>query len=321
MKISGADDFNNYADFEQAIQMLRPQKVEPINIEVLNEFRKEYNKLESVEFIVKVIDDSFNYVKDANVEVRLPDNKSVKLHELEPGKYLGSVLIERQVPAGEEELVIAASYEKNGSIIGGEKKIKIKINPIQLNMKIISPKKLSYEAGEEMELKVDVTDSENKEVNDAIVKAKIGKQEIELKLFEIGSYRAVYQPTESEKGKLKIFFSADDGFGDTSFADREVEVAGKNLIFSVLQNIIALGILAILGIIAAVLIFFIFMRKNNIKTLQDKLDELDRFEKKAQEMYFHRSEISKEEYTKLMEKYENETKDVKMRLSKEMSKK
>ena len=255
------------------------------------------------------------------MEVRLPDNKSVKLHELEPGKYLGSVLIERQVPAGEEELVIAASYEKNGSIIGGEKKIKIKINPIQLNMKIISPKKLSYEAGEEMELKVDVTDSENKEVNDAIVKAKIGKQEIELKLFEIGSYRAVYQPTESEKGKLKIFFSADDGFGDTSFADREVEVAGKNLIFSVLQNIIALGILAILGIIAAVLIFFIFMRKNNIKTLQDKLDELDRFEKKAQEMYFHRSEISKEEYTKLMEKYENETKDVKMRLSKEMSKK
>ena len=321
IKISGSDDFNNFSDFEQPFLMTRPQKIDPLNIEVINDFRKEYNKLESVEFIVKVIDDQFNIVKDANLTVELPGNKIANLHELEPGKYLGSVLIERQIPAGEQEFKIAVSIEKNGSVVQGEKKIKLKINPIQLNLKIISPKKLSYEAGEEMELKVELTDSEGKEVNDAVVKAKIGEQEIELKLFEIGTYKAVYATKESERGKLKIFFSADDGFGDMSLAEREVEVAGKNLIFSLLQNIIALGILAVLGIVAAALIFFIFLRKSSIKSLQDKLNELERFEKKAQEMYFHGSEISKEEYNKLMEKYENERKDVKMRLNQEMAKK
>ena len=321
IKVTGEDQFGNIAEHEQGVLMSRPVKVDPLNIELLNEFKNEYDKLETVEFIVKVVDEQFNYVNDANLQVVLPGNKSVKLHELEPGKYLGSVLLERRIPSGEQEIKIVASVEKNGSTLQGNEIIKFKINPVQLNMKIISPKKLTYEVGEEMELKVEVTDATEKEVNDAIVKAKIGNDEIELRLFEIGTYRAVFLPTESHKGKLKVFLSAEDSYGDASFVEREVEVAGKNLLYTVLQNIIVFGILAILGLTAAALIFFIFLRKSNIKNLQDKLDELDRFEKKAQEMYFHRSEISKEEYTKLMEKYENEIKEAKMKLNAELSKK
>ena len=321
IKVIGVDQFGNLAEHEQSVLMSRPVKVDPLNIEILNEFRDEYDKLETVEFIVKAIDEHFNYVNDANLQVIMPGNKSVKLHELEPGKYLGSVLLEREIPSGEQEIKITASSEKNGSVIQGDKVIKFRINPVQLNMKIVSPKKLTYEVGEEMELKVEVTDTMEKEVNDAVVRAKIGSDEIELKLFEIGTYRAVYLPTESQKGKLKVFLSADDGYGDTSFAEREVEIAGRNLLYTFLQNIVVFGTLAVLGLIAAVLIFFIFLRKTSIRGLQEKLDELERFEKKTQEMYFHRSEISKEEYTKLMEKYENEIKEVKMKLNAQMRKK
>ena len=73
---------------------------------------------------VKVVDEQFNYVYDANLQVVLPGNKSVKLHELEPGKYLGSVLLERRIPSGEQEIKIVASVEKNGSTLQGNEIIK-----------------------------------------------------------------------------------------------------------------------------------------------------------------------------------------------------
>ena len=151
--------------------------------------------------------------------------------------------------------------------------------------------------------------------------ARIGNHDVNLALYEIGTYRTVFVPETGSTGKLMIYFSADDGFGDTALAEREVEIAGNSILHIITRNIIVIGTVIVLLVIAAALIALIILRGSKTSKLEKRLAELDALEKRAQEMYFHTSDISKDEYNQMMEKYGKETKEVQMKLYEERGKK
>lgn len=318
--ISAVDDFNNTGKFESTVNVKKPEKIEPLNIELINELKEKYAHGDEINFFVRLVNDRQELVKNAEVFLVLPGGKKEPLVEIEAGKYARSISVSRDFMAGNNSFEIHAFLTQNELPLKAQKQVITHIISSELAIEILEPSNLTYRAGEKMQLTIKVTDFEGEPVNDAQVMALVNNQEVLLELTKIGIYSGAYEIKPFDEGKLKIDFLATDGFKNEGLKTREVTVGGKGFFYDLDQNVVLFGVLTIILLVFGTIGLVFFRSKKSEKKLEHKIFVLNEYEKNVQEKYFHEHSISKQEYKELMENYEKELKDAREQL-KELKKK
>ncbi len=312
LEISASDTFENNGFFEKAISVKRPEKIDPLNIEIAKELEKEYAAGQNIDFIVRLVNDRQELVRGADVFLVLPDGKKLGLLEIEAGKYARSIGVTRELKDGFNSFYIEAKAAVNDVEVDAREQVVVNVKGFGLNIEIIEPSELSYGFGEKMELRVRVTDFGDEPVNDAAVKALVNNStEIVFELTKIGTYSAFYEVQQDDAGEIKIDFIASDTFGNEGLKSASVSVSGKGFFYDVSSNMAVFGAVIILFVLAGTIGLVFLRSKSTAKSLNKRIGGIEQRQKQAQEKYFHEHSISREEYQKLMETYENELKNAK----------
>lgn len=321
LEISALDEFGNFEKIEATIDAAPPKKIEPLNIEVAGDFKREYLQGDEINFILRLVNGSKELVKNAEVLLNLPDKKQVSLVEIEPGKYAVSIPVVRQYKRGFNVFGVEATDTQNGLEVKASKQFVLNVAGRELKIEVLEPSELMYKVGEKMELKVRVTDFDGEPVNDAAVRALVNGGEVMLSLSKIGVYSVAYEILPKDEGGLKIEFSAVDAAQNMGLKGISVNSGGKGFFFDISQNFALFGgVMALAIAIGVFSLVFLRLRKNE-KGLLKKIGSFEDAQKRLQEKYFHEHSLSKEEYKSLMEKNESGLKKAKSALDEFKTKK
>lgn len=317
LSISAVDANNNYIFYEKKIDVGMPSQTPPLNLELVEPIEESYSKGSSILFIVRVINDKGEIVEGATVEVEGPNGKIIALEELVRGKYSGLFNIDYTFPSETIEFTIRASKTEGSETRRASMHIETSVENLELVLEVLSPNKLSYAVGEQMEIRLRISYPNGDAVSNAKAEAMIGTNEINLIETEIGVYTGSYVVEEGYKEQIKVFFSADDGTGNTGIGTRDVEISGKVFWYDLMKNLFVLGVGFIILAIGAVISLIFILKRNKLVMLEKKKYEIEAMQKNLQRRYFDEDAINKEEFKELTDKYERQLKEINNEISRQ----
>ncbi|RLG18039.1 hypothetical protein DRN63_02075, partial [Nanoarchaeota archaeon] len=209
------DSFNNSASLQLSTKVKASREVEFFGVTFYSPPSGfEYKRGDNVTISVSVTFKN-QPVSGAKVNFRDPRGNLIELQETSPGVYTYVYYISMVDPIGDWRIGVAASKVIDGKYMGGGNFVVVKILPLELNVKVISPTTFEYKTGDTITLKVMVTYSNGEPVSGALIKAVTpSKKEIGFVEKEPGVYEAVYQVGEGDIGVLSLRISAEDKYGN-----------------------------------------------------------------------------------------------------------
>ncbi len=306
--VNAKDEFSNAGTIEKHVVAIRPQIINPLNIEFEKDVEKKYFQGDNIDFVVRLVNDRQELVRGAKVFIKREGLQPLELLETSAGKYARSVLVSREFKTGFNEFEVQAVVDSNELQLRDSQKVVVEVASSGLKIEVIEPSNLSYAVGETMDLVAKVTDFEGNPVSDATVKALVNGKEVVLSVVKLGTYSAKHELVSLDQGNAKVEFSATDGFGNEGLKVFEVTVGGKSFFYDIFQNVLIFGGVAILALVVGTIVLSFFKSKKGLKDAKKKILAIEASEQDIQKKYFHEHAISKQEYLDLMEKYENEKK-------------
>jgi hypothetical protein len=320
ISIRGKDEFGNIAFVQKNFTVLAPKNEQALQIELANSLEEAYSGYDIVELVFDVLDYNKKPVSGAQTKAIIGSEKTIELFEIKDGRYAVQFSLDGMLSAGEHEIFVQANKEIDGGFFQGTTSAIITVGETELEIEIIEPRKLSYQKGEVMPLKIKVSEEKKGLINDANAVAFVGGESINLQNTERGVYSGKYIIPAGEIEEANVFFTVADKSGNSANEKLDVKISGKSIFLAVLENrdiLIAIATGLIVVLLAGGTAFFAFKKS---KSLEQRKNELENLEKALQKSYFHEHEIEKREYDERMEKYENELKKISFEIERKKKK-
>lgn len=308
VSVYGEDEHGNYVRLEKEVELTKPAAIMPLEVDLLSNINEFYRRGDRMNVVVKAYSDG-KIVSDAKAELFWGDNKT-SLQELQTGQYSASVGIPYSTRLGITDFrVVIGTVDQNMAYKGVED-FYTEISKAELAVRIIEPERRSFKVGEEIEMLVEVAYPTDELVTTAGVKALVVEQEIELLPVTKGAFSAKFVPKETDAGSRKIFFGAEDEFGNTGYESINIEVAGKAAEYYAHQYGIFIGafvagIMVVLGYI-----YYQTTKRRSLEGLQQKERDVRERMQNLQDQYFKQHAMGKDNYRELLAKYELEMQEI-----------
>ncbi len=334
IKIEVRDKDGNEGNSDLKTTVVTPKGVSFYTVTFLSPLENGEFKRGSIVPLTVEIKEGEKPIENMSVDFRTPKADIISLQEVAPGTYTAEYKIKQDEPLGKWYIAVQAVKTINNITKAGGTKIPIVIWPAALNLALVEPKKTDFFTGLQTEIKAELSYSDGTKIEKADVFATIGSETIKLIETGLGEYSALYVFTEKDVKAASLQLSATDIYGNSVALTPkaiEVEQIGK---YELKLRLFYYHILArywylfIFGIILIILITEPLWHRAYLKRSLKRAIEHEKrvleMEQDIQRKYFKHHSITREDYDKLMLKYQERASDLKekrLMLSKKLGRK
>ncbi|MCR4369220.1 MAG: hypothetical protein NUV67_04925 [archaeon] len=302
--LKGADEFGNTIDANVGIEILRPGETPEREIVQVKEIDSNVVAGEKIEVALRVIEEGTE-LGDARV-VADAFGQRQELFHLGNGIYGGVIEVPANV-SGENLIAISVFSPAGGKIVSAN--FPVFVGLPGLTIEVVSPQKKLFKVGEEVIVEALVTLPGGMPADGASVFGEINGKKFRMENISPGVYSGTYEISPAEKDEIGILVIAQSEFGPGA-SEKKIFVSGASEYYGA-QGVLELLFWPIVLVVALAIISVPFLLKRfSFAKKKDALDEIDRLEKRAQELYFHKKSINKEEYDKLMQNYSKKRREL-----------
>jgi hypothetical protein len=323
--VSGTDDFNNTAFASRQVDVLKPGKHSFLVFEMLSPSDITFVRGKTVPMKIVLRDTFGSTIQGAFIQLFTPAGELILLDEntdanAVPGIYFKDFNLGFNEPAGGQKFKLEASKTQDLIELVGEKFVDLEIEPAPLDVEVLKPESFFFQAGDTLLVEIFVTYLEGVRVSGADVNLLLNSSPIEFKEVEPGVYQGTTVLTSDDVGRFTLDLNAADIYGNLGTADFEFEVSGMSLIrqLQVMSPVIILLLIA-LGI-ASFFAWQFYYRKASLASLRKEKKKVMALEKDLQKKYFEQNLLSRKEFNRTMEEYEDKLDKINNRM-KELRKK
>ena len=241
-------------------------------------------------------------VKSALTNCTTPSMEKINLTEIKQGYYSESYTLPWDSQIGTWVLSLESTKGTGSSLKAGGSNISIKIKPATLKLDLIEPSLDEYISGETIEIKVNLSYSDNSKVLNAVVTAGILNENLTLAEQGNGVYLANYKITSENKGSFIIEISASDPFNNNASSTKVIQIIYEEQntfpLIPILSTIIIISI--------AIFVAYILRKKFSLLRSQDveaEIEEIKRLQNEAAEKYYKKGSISRTTYDLLRKEH------------------
>jgi len=238
-------------------------------------------------------------VKNATTVCMLPNMERIFLTEIKQGYYQQSYKIQSDSYIGLWHLSIDSVNNSEENTIAGGSNTSIIVKPLKLFINLLEPSLHNYKLGDNIELKINLTYSNNTYVKNAIVTVDIFNKKIELINQDDGRYSINYTIIDEDIGRWIITISASDYHGNNASITQVIQLIEEK------QSVIpfmTIFILIFSIIIFTIILLFLrkYFNKQSFKDIHSEIKEIKRLQGEVAINYFRKGSISRKTYDSLM---------------------
>lgn len=293
----------------------------------------EFKRVSSVPITVEVREEG-NLLENAIVDFRNPFWDLIILEEVRAGVYSGVYQISKSDPLGQWYVSVQALKTEDGVTKAGGNRIPITIRPAAMSLVLVKPAAIDFSTGQRINIEAELSYSNGISVENGNVLVQIANQTVELVERKPGIYNAHYLFTKKDANVQSLELTASDIYGNTITlppkaisveAISEYELKIRLFYYNVLLRywyFILTGII-FLAIVTQPLWHWKRLKLSLKRTIENEKNTLE-MQKDTQRKYFKHHSISREDYDKLMLRYQERASDLtekRLRLQKRLERK
>lgn len=258
------------------------------------------NRASDIKISVRVSDSGIP-VKGAKVFAWGIEGSGIELSESREGVYSAGYEIPFDSTLGKSSIIAVAEKGIGGQKFGGETALEINVAESAILIEVAEPSIKSIELGSVIKIAVNASYMGGKPVENATLKAKIGKNEIELRRTSPGKYAGEYATSASDFGEMGISITAEDSAGNRGAKATSVIVSGW-LMWFIRENIIYISaaIIIMLALLAAC--YSRIRCAIQLSSARNERNKAAAVLEKAQRDYFEKRIISRDAYQRASSK-------------------
>ena len=305
--LHAVDANRNVGFYQKQIVVLSPEATNFLTITLDPSTQETYKKARQAKLIVNVKDVRGQGVADALVNGETTSGISFGFEDKGDGRYEGTFIVPQETHSGDLGITVkAVNQSRQGSM-----QAKIQVLKSRVLLEQIEPERKSFEAGEDVTLRVRATYENGEPFVSENVFALVGNESLKLKGIEKGVYEAKYFVKPSDKGTLSITFGADDSAGGTGEASTEIDVTGTSYLYTIRTQGLTIGTVLVLLIICLAAAFFYMKKAAGLESLKRREKSLIAKIRGVQTQYFVDGSMDKKGYDKFMEEFEAQLQETK----------
>ena len=241
-------------------------------------------------------------VRNATTNCILPNIEIINLTEITQGYYKGSFKIPWDGELGVWVLSLESTTGSGSSLNAGGSNISITIKPATLGLDLIKPSKVNFRVGEPIEIEINLSYSDNTDVENADVVAQILDENLSFIKQNNGTYFLDYTIPNIEKGSFIIEISASDEFDNNASLSMIINIIYEEQFIFPLDTIVG-------TIVAILIIGFVtyYIRKRfsseHFHDVKREIEEIERLQNEAVAKYYKKGSISRKTYDLLRKEY------------------
>ncbi len=290
-----------------------PETKDNYNIEITNLVKGEtFSRGEEINFYLNIKDKNGNNIDDLTVTTIAPSGKKITfIAESPSGEYSASHKFKYNTMTGEYTFNIKAEKWEDGEYKTGFKKITVKIQPAEIIIVIDEENLNQLTIGETIQIKITATYPDGTPVTKEKITAYTpnGQQLIFIKSTKNnGEYTSSYTPNKEDLGNWTLQINMQDAYGNTQTKTLNLKINEppektppnpliKYWYITIIIALIIAGIVSREGLKK--------YRKNKLKNIKIETNQLEKLKKEKAIAYFSEAEITRENYDKMLSKYES----------------
>ncbi len=254
---------------------------------------------------------------DINISVRVTDSgmpvgnarvfawgiggRAIELFESREGVYSAGYEIPYDSGLGKSSIIATAEKEADGQRFGGETAVNVNVTESAILIEIIEPSLKSFGLGSVIPIVINASYISGKPADNAVLTAKIGKNEIELRKKVDGRYYGEYETSSSDLGETGIRINAMDSAGNRGTKTTSIIVSGW-LMWFIRTNIIYISAAAIIILMFFAACYSGIKRRLKLSSARNERNRAVGMLEKAQRDYFEKRTISRDAYQRTSSK-------------------
>jgi len=277
-------------------------------VDALNEWVDRGGQLK---FTVSVLDEYGEFVRDADVEIAVPNSGAIKLERGAGNVYTGIYAVPWNAPAGRQEFEIKALKKTEYSVQQGRANFTIEIRPAQISIELLEPKGQEFQAGDEIHIRARLAYPSGEPVAEPVINASVNKEKIVLMAEGSGMYSVSYLVKPEDSGRVVLSVAVEDGYANSGAQEYDFYVSGTSWVYWVKAFPLVAGLVFFAAIISIVLTYLIRHRRRSLSSLRKRERELGALRADCQNRYYKLNVIDRETYNEMRSKYDTELEVVK----------
>ena len=312
LKLYAEDENKNSAKAEYKIKIYPAETLNLLRIKILSPTEPIST---DQNFLLKVLvtDNEGNAVNDANVFLITPEAE-FPLTNIGDGQYSLYLDFNARYPAKKHTWKISADKNISNTTISGLKEFNITFKPSTLPLEIVQPKRRTFNVGETLQILLHSYYADKEPVVGAEISAMLKDKKLNFIAIEPGFYKATLLLTADLEGKHSINITLVDPYLNSAQTTLNVEIVGLNIFAYIQKNLNFILTIILSLIILLILFYYLFSKEINKIKLKMEKKKIIELEKELQRKYFEEGLLTKKEYEKLMQEYEQRLAEIKKKL-------
>jgi hypothetical protein len=248
-------------------------------------------------------------VSGVNVVLTTPIGDNALLAEGSLGTYSVAYTLRMGTPTGNLSMTVLGEKTVDGVLMAGTNVATVKINPATLVLRLTSPTKREFEAGETVKVEVQASYSDGSSVDEGIIFVNRPRGDnLQLTAEWSGVYGATYIIDDDEVGTWDIRISAVDAYGNSASVEAGSTVIGQRGLFSRYWPVV---LAAVLGLVtASAFAAHGQLRTRRLGTIKREKQQIEKLKKEVAVNYFTKGSIPRETYDNLTKEYATKLTDL-----------
>jgi hypothetical protein len=308
-KIVARDGLNTK---EELVTVLETRESSFLSLVFLSPAPTTFRRTETIGVSVKV-SDAGSPLSEANVYFWGADGEKINLLHKEDGIYSETYRIPENGISGPWNLTVVASHRKIGETIGGEGKIALYVEKSPLEIVLVDPVNKEFYFDKPMEIKVKVLYYDGSTMTDGNI--LVGLSQVKdygsfpMKSINDGLFTVSVPLMLFENQILSVHFEVSDVYGNST--NQIIGFEPRDYLFYLIKaNILIIGVILIVGVGSAFLIFTKTKTHLDKKTLFAENKRLYALKKKNQKNYLVERSISRDDFDKRDAELDTQIRDV-----------
>ena len=307
INITTEDFYGNAGTFTKNINIFESKPFSALAVLFNTRFESPPKKGGRVKLEINVLDEYNEFVSGAEVELITAGNETIVLQE-NNGNYSTNYTIPLDSLSSTQKFLVKAVKKSASSLQRGEGDFSFNVASSEITIDLIEPKIFDYSAGEEINIKANISYPSGEPITQPVILATLGDRQITLIAIEEGVYTASYFISPSDEGINVLSLVVNDAFANSGTSNYNVVISGTSPMYWLRSYPATIGLAA--GIIALFIAIIItsLSRKSNLKYLIRKKDELTKSKENIQDRYYKQNTLKRDDYNQYRAKYDSEIK-------------
>jgi hypothetical protein len=244
-------------------------------------------------------------VSGVNVVLTTPIGDNALLAEGSLGTYSVAYTLRMGTPTGNLSMTVLGEKTVDGVLMAGTNVATVKINPATLVLRLTSPTKREFEAGETVKVEVQASYSDGSSVDEGIIFVNRPRGDnLQLTAEWSGVYGATYIIGDDEVGTWDIRISAADAYGNSASVVAGSTVIGGRGLSSNIIRYWPVVLAAVLGLVtASAFAAHGHLRTRRLGAIKREKQQIEKLKKEVGVDYFTKGSIPRETYDNLTKEY------------------